>query len=64
MWGKKKQTRWRGKLLGGAAGAAIGAWIGSFIGIALLGTAIAGTFPLGIIGLVGGVWMGSWLTKS
>ena len=37
---------------GGAAGDSIGAAVGSSIGIAALGTAIAGTWPLLVTGAV------------
>ena len=48
----KKETI--GKVVGGATGAGIGAYIGGKMGIAALGTAIAGTWPVllagGVIG--------------
>ncbi|WP_375493450.1 hypothetical protein [uncultured Nostoc sp.] len=39
-----------GRCIGGTAAGAFGAGIGEGIGIALLGTAIAGTLPVAIIG--------------
>ncbi len=50
----KKETI--AKVAGGTAGAGIGAYIGTGIGIAAAGTAIAGTWPVLLVGaLVGGV---------
>ena len=44
----KKTTSKEG--LGTIGGAAIGGWIGSSVGIAALGTAVAGTLPIAIVG--------------
>ena len=41
-----------------AAGTAAGAWTGSKIGIAAMGTAIAATGPLAVVGCVGGAAVG------
>ncbi len=50
---KKKMI---GKVLGGTAGAGIGPYIGTSIGIAATGIAIAGTWPVLLVGaLLGGV---------
>ena len=40
-------------LIGGVSGAIVGALFGEHIGIALLGTAISGTWPLAIV--LGGI---------
>ena len=42
---------------GGIGGATVGGVIGSKIGIAALGTAIAGTWPLAIIGGLTGAYL-------
>jgi ssDNA-binding Zn-finger/Zn-ribbon topoisomerase 1 len=42
--------KWIFGTIGGGFGAGVGAGIGESIGIALLGTAIAGTLPVAIIG--------------
>ena len=44
----KKATTKEG--LGTISGAAIGGWVGSSVGIAALGTAVAGTLPIAIVG--------------
>ena len=44
----KKATTKEG--LGTIGGAAVGGWIGSSVGVATLGTAIAGTLPIAIVG--------------
>ena len=36
--------------MGTIGGAAVGGWIGSSVGIAALGTAVAGTLPIAIVG--------------
>ena len=38
------------KGMGTIGGAAVGGWIGSSVGIAALGTAVAGTLPIAIVG--------------
>jgi hypothetical protein len=51
---KNKATAFAKKIAPDAAavttGAGVGAWLGSSIGIAALGTAIAGTVPVAVIG--------------
>lgn len=44
----KKATTKEG--MGTIGGAAIGGWVGSSVGIAALGTAVAGTLPIAIVG--------------
>jgi hypothetical protein len=43
-------------------GALLGAVVGSGIGIAGLGSAIAGTFPIGALGAYFGYRIGKWLS--
>ena len=52
-----------GRIVGGAIGGVVGATIGSGIGIAAAGTAIAGTLPLLLIGLIFGGWIGARIAK-
>ena len=40
--------------MGTIGGAAVGGWIGSSMGIAALGTAVAGTLPIAVVGGVVG----------
>ncbi len=47
---KNSKGQWVGTVIGGAAGAAIGGWFGSSMGIALMGTAISGFWPVAIVG--------------
>lgn len=57
----KKETV--GRVVGGAAGAGIGAYIGGKMGIAALGTAIAGTWPILFVGLLAGGVIGNEVSK-
>lgn len=57
----KKETI--GKVVGGATGAGIGAYIGGKVGIAALGTAIAGTWPIFLVGLLAGGVIGNEVSK-
>ena len=40
--------------MGTIGGVAVGGWLGSSMGIAALGTAVAGTLPVAVVGGVGG----------
>lgn len=52
-----------GRIVGAGIGAAVGAKVGAGIGIAAAGTAIAGTLPLLLIGLIFGGWIGARIAK-
>ena len=58
-----KPRKFTAAATGGTLGAATGGWIGSGIGIAAVGTAIAGTVPVALIGAVVGVQAGLALLK-
>ena len=51
---ENKNSRVTKAAIGGIGGAAVGGYVGSSIGIAAMGTAIAGTVPLAIIGGIAG----------
>jgi hypothetical protein len=48
----------------GATGAGVGAWLGSSIGIAALGTAIAGTVPVAVLGGAIGLGVRQYLRRG
>ncbi|KZK97277.1 MULTISPECIES: hypothetical protein [unclassified Pseudovibrio] len=52
---QSKAYQSKGRIAGGSIGGGVGAWLGSSIGVAMLGTAFAGTALFAAIGAVIGV---------